>query len=74
MLDGLERCVVSSPVWKNGGDSSFHSTSVGSLSLKIIFRWEDSASHRMKTNRSRAMDDITAPVDEIVFHFVYESG
>lgn len=75
MLVGeVERCVISSAVWKNGGDSSFHSTSVGRLSLEIILRWEDSVSHRMKINIISAMNDIKDPVEEIMFHFVYESG
>lgn len=66
--------MVSSAVWKNGGDSSFHSTSVGRPSLKIILRWEDSVSHRMKINIRSAMNDIKDPVEEITFHFMYESG
>jgi len=61
-------------LWKSGGVKSCHSSEVERCDETIIGRCATKASHRMKINKSRAMNEIIDPIDDTTFHFVKASG
>jgi len=61
-------------LWKSRGKISAHSIDDGRCGLAITVRCEAKASHKMKINSNRAVNDNKDPIDEIAFHFIKASG
>lgn len=53
---------------------SCHSIDVGIWILLRTGRWDANASHTMKINIIRAVNDRSDPMDDTTFHFMNASG
>jgi hypothetical protein len=53
---------------------SCHSIADGMCILANTLRCDENASHKMKINNIKAVNDNSDPIEEITFHFIKASG